>query len=127
MQKNSRAFVNEIVVCLILTIGLGGTAGLGVVWMRHQISTTANHIRVLKAETAEVERLINERSADIASSQRPDLLRNVNEQFRLNLVPFSDVPVFNESLDRAVRDLVARNSRDLMEDAPTVRFHLAQN
>lgn len=127
MQKNSRAFVNEIVVCLILTIGLGGSAGLGVVWMRHQISTTANHIRVLKAETAEIERLINERSADIASSQRPDLLRKLNEQFRLNLVPFSDVPVFNESLDRAVRDLVARNSRDLMEEAPTIRFHLAQN
>jgi len=127
MQKNSRAFVNEIVVCLILTIGLGGSAGLGVVWMRHQISTTANHIRVLKAETAEVERLINERSADIASSQRPDLLRKLNEQFRLNLVPFSDVPVFNESLDRAVRDLVARNSRDLMEEAPTIKFHLAQN
>lgn len=127
MQKNSRAFVNEIVVCLILTIGLGSSAGLGVVWMRHQISTTANHIRVLKAETAEIERLINERSADIASSQRPDLLRKLNEQFRLNLVPFSDVPVFNESLDRAVRDLVARNSRDLMEEAPTIRFHLAQN
>lgn len=127
MQKNSRAFVNEIVVCLILTIGLGGTAGLGVVWLRHQISTTANHIRALKAETAEVERLTSEKSAGIASAQRPELLRNLNERFRLNLVPISDVPVFNESLERAIHDLVAHNSRDLMERPPMVSFHLAQN
>lgn len=127
MKKNSQAFVNQLVVCLILTIGLSGGVGLGVVWMRHQISTTANHNRVLQAQRAEIERFITEKSAEIASAQRPDLLRELNQKFRLGLVPPSDVPLFNESSDRAVRGLVQRATRDLMEGPPTVSFNLARN
>lgn len=127
MQKSSRAFVNEIVVCLIVAIGLGGSAGLGVVWMRHQISTTSNHIRVLKAEMAEVDRLIEAKSAAIASVQRSDHLRKLNDELKLNLVPMSDVPVFNESMERARRDLIVRNSREVMEQPAAISVKFAQH
>ena len=127
MQNNSRAFVNQLVISLVLAIGLGGGAGLGTVWMRHQISTTANHIRAVKAQTAEVERFISEKVAEVASAQRPDSMRLLNEQFRLGLVPISDVPIFNASTDEAVRGLVARASRDLMERPPSISFNLAQH
>jgi hypothetical protein len=127
MKKTSGAFINQIALWLILTIGLGGTAGLGVVWMRHKISTTANHVRKLTAEKAEVERLISEKSAFIASEQRPNLLRKLNDEFRLGLVPMSDVTMFNESSEAAIRGLVERATRDLMERPPSVTLKLAQN
>lgn len=127
MKNNSRAFVNQIVVCLILTIGLGGGVGLGVVWVRHQISTTANSIRKLAAEKAEVDRLITEKTAAIASAQRPDLLRKSNDDLRLGLVPLSDVPIINESSDVAIRGLVLRSNQDMMERAPVVTVKFARN
>ncbi len=127
MKNNSQAFVNHLVVCLILTIGLGGGTGIGVVWMRHQISTTANHNRTLVAQKAEIERLISEKSAVVASEQRPDLLRQLNDEFRLGLVPMNEVPTFNESSENAIRGLVARSTRDLMEGPATVTVTFAQN
>lgn len=127
MQKNSRAFVNQVVVSLVLAIGVGGGVGLGTVWMRHQISTTANQNRLLLAKIAETNRLIDEKKAEIASQQRPDLLRNRNQEFRLGLVPMSDVPLFNASYDQAVRGLVQRASTDLMERPPTVSLKLAHH
>jgi hypothetical protein len=127
MNNNSRAFVNQLVVLLIVTIGVGGGTGIGVVWMRHQISTTANHIRELKARTAETQRLADAKSAEVASAQRPALLRKLNDEFRLGLVPMSDVPLVNDSSEAAIRGLVARATHDLMERAPEVSFKLAQN
>ena len=127
MKKDSRAFVNHLVVCALLTIGLGGGAGLGVVWMRHQISSTANQIRKLGAERSEVERLITEKNAAIASAQAADKLRLANESFRLGLVPMSDVPLFNESSEAAIRGLVLRANQDLIERSPTVTLKLARN
>jgi DNA-binding GntR family transcriptional regulator len=127
MKKTSGAFVNQIVLWLILTIGLGGGVGLGVVWMRHKISTTANNVRKLAAERAEVDRLISEKSAFIASEQRPDLLRKLNDEFHLGLVPMSDVTMFNESSEGAIRGLVQRSTRDLMERPPSVTLKLAQH
>lgn len=127
MKKTSAAFANQVVLCLILTIGLGGGVGLGMVWVRHKISTTANHVRRLAAEKAETERLISEKSAFVASEQRPDLLRKLNDQFRLGLVPMSDVPLINESSDRAIRGLVERSMQDLMERPPSVTVKLAQH
>jgi hypothetical protein len=127
MKQNSRAFINHLVGGAILTIGVGGGVGLGVVWMRHQISTTANQIRKIDAERAETERLISEKTAAIASAQRPDLLRAANDRFRLGLVPMSDVPLFNESSDAAIRGLVLRSTQDLMEAPPMVSLKLAGN
>lgn len=127
MKKSSGAFVNQIALWLILAIGFGGSVGMGVVWMRHQISTTANNVRKLAAEKAEVDRLISEKSAFIASEQRPDLLRKLNDEFRLGLVPMSDVTMFNESSEVAIRGLVERSTRDLMERPPSITLKLAQH
>lgn len=127
MKKTTAAFANQVVLCLILTIGLGGGVGLGMVWVRHKISTTANQVRRLAAEKAETERLISEKRAFVASEQRPDLLRRLNDEFRLGLVPMSDVPLINESSDRAVRGLVERSMQDLMERPPSVTVKIAQH
>lgn len=103
MKNNSRAFVNQLLACLLVTIGVGGSIGLGTVWMRHQISVTANANRALAAEFSRVERLIDEKKTIIETEQAPDKLRALNAGMRLGLVPMSDVPVLHVAENTAER------------------------
>lgn len=93
MKKNSQAFVNQLLVCLLVTMTFGGTIGLGTVWMRHQISVTAKANRVLLAEINDVNRRSDALEAEIRGEQRPELLRELNLHFQLGLVPMNEVPV----------------------------------
>lgn len=93
MQKNSQAFVNQLLVCLLVTITFGGSLGLGIVWVRHQISLTAKANRALLAEITEVNRRSDDIETQIRSQQRPELLRQSNLEFRLGLAPMNEVPV----------------------------------
>ncbi len=127
MKKNSQAFVNQIVVCLLVTICFGGTVGLGTVLMRHQISTTANLNRQLAAELTEMRRLISEKTAAIESEQHPELLRGLNTRMQLGLVPMNDVPLYNVTED-PVRRMVERANAGVFTDGPSsIRFDLAQH
>jgi hypothetical protein len=93
MQKNSQAFVNQLLVCLLVTIGFGGTIGLGTVWMRHQIAVTANTNRLLATKIDDVERKIEEMTTLLETEKRPEVLRQLNQEFRLSLVRIDEVPV----------------------------------
>ena len=73
MKKNSHAFVNQLVVCLLVTMTFGGSIGLGTVWMRHQISVTANTNRQLAAKIDDVERRIEEMTTVLETEKRPVL------------------------------------------------------
>lgn len=127
MKKTSQAFVNQIVVCLLVTICFGGTVGLGTVLMRHQISTTANLNRQLAAELTEMRRLISEKTAAIESEQHPELLRGLNTRMQLGLVPMNDVPLYNVTED-PVRRMVERANAGVFTDGPSsIRLNLAQH
>lgn len=93
MKKNSSAFANQLLVCLLVTIGFGGTIGLGTVWMRHQISVTANANKAIAAKIDEVERRIEEMTTVLETEKRPEVLRQLNQDFRLGLVRIDEVPV----------------------------------
>jgi len=49
MRTNNHAFINQFFLCTLFTICFSGSIGLGTVWMRHQISLTANANKVLEA------------------------------------------------------------------------------
>jgi hypothetical protein len=117
MKKNAHAFANQLFVCLLVTIFCGGSIGLGTVWMRHQISVTANANRVLAARLAEFERHIAETKTLIERAQRPDELRRLNADFRLGLAPVSEAQVMHVTED-PVRRLAARANRDLFGELP---------
>jgi hypothetical protein len=110
MKKNSQAFVNQLLVCLLVTMTFGGSIGLGTVWMRHQISLTAKANRALLAEIDEVNRRSDEVEALVRSEQRPELLRRLNLEYRLSLVPMNEVPVVHVTENVAQR-LVERANR----------------
>jgi hypothetical protein len=110
MKKNSQAFVNQLVVCLLVTMTFGGTVGLGTVWMRHQISLTAKNNRALLAEISEINRRSDDIEALIRSEERPELLRQLNDKFRLGLVPMNEVPV-THVVDNVTQRMVERANR----------------
>lgn len=118
MKKNSQAFVNQLLVCLLVTMTFGGTLGLGTVWMRHQISVTAKANRTLLAEINEVNRRSDDIEAIIRSEQRPELLRRANLEFRLGLVPMNEVQVVHVTENVAQR-MVERANRWTARQQPT--------
>ena len=93
MKNNSRAFVNQLLLGLLVSISLCGTIGLGTVWMRHRNSTTAHANRALVAEIDRLTRLISEKTTVIESELSPDKLRALNASMHLGLVPINEVPV----------------------------------
>lgn len=110
MKKNSQAFVNQLVVCLLVTMTFGGSLGLGIVWVRHQISVTAKANRALLAAISEVNRRSDDIEARIRSEQRPELLRQLNLEFRLGLAPMNEVEVVRVTENVAQR-MVERATR----------------
>jgi hypothetical protein len=128
MKKNSHAFVNQLLLCLLVTIGFGGSIGLGTVWMRHQISTTANANRALAAEYARIERLIDEKKTIIETEQSPDKLRTLNATMNLGLVDMTKIEVVHvteSTTDRMAARLY--DGRDTDRAPAAIRFVVAQH
>ncbi len=130
MKISSRGFVNQLLVGVLVTIGFGGTLGLGTVWMRHRISETANRNRELAAELKRIERLIDEKGTVIETEQAPAKLRALNEAMRLGLVLVNEVPVVLVT-ENVTERMAARAHREFFADrgappAPPITFKLAQ-
>ena len=117
MKTNSQAFVNQIVVGLLVAITFAGSVGVAMVWMRHQNSSLAKSNSALAARIAAVERRNDEMATDIQSEQRPDLLRKLNVEMGLGLVPMNEVMVVHVR-ENVAESLAERASRDLLPDAP---------
>ena len=125
-SNHTHAFANQLLVCLLVALGFGGSIGLGTVWMRHQISITANHNRELAARIASLERRIAETTTAIEGEQGSEVLRRRNAEFHLGLAPASDQQVVRVTEEDMIRHTAMRN-RDFFKDtaAPAVKFTLA--
>ncbi len=112
--SGTHAFVNQILVGLIVTIGFGGTVGLGTVWMRHQISVVADTNASLQKQIIETERRIADTNALVEEAMRSDVLRQQNDSMRLGLVELNPAQVNRVTEDPVLR-LVARANRRASE------------
>jgi hypothetical protein len=130
MKKNSQAFVNQLVICLLVTMTFGGSIGLGTVWVRHQNSMTAKANQLLAKKIAEVERRSDDMKTLIQTEQRPVLLRKLNDEMRLGLVPMTmdRMPIVRVTED-PVRRLAEKVSREAAQESEVtlapVRLNLA--
>lgn len=87
MQKSdANAFINQVLVYTLMMLVFTGSIGLGTVWLRHEISVVANRNQRLQAQLAEVQRHIDDFTAEIAAAQSTDNLIRLNAQWRLGLV-----------------------------------------
>ena len=115
MKNNSQAFINQLLVCLLVTFCFSGSIGLGTVWMRHQISLTANSNKALEVRIAEVDRHLAETATFIETEQSNDVLRRRNAEFRLGMVQPQESQVVRITEDPD-RHLAAKANRGLFDD-----------
>lgn len=122
-MKTSAAhgFVNQLLVYTLVMIGFSGTIGLGTVWMRHQISITANSTKQLAARIADVERHIAEATTAAETERDPNVLLRRNAEWKLGLVPPSQDQIVHVPEDPVTR-LASKRNRGLFSDAATTVF-----
>jgi hypothetical protein len=86
-RSAANAFINQFVVYTLVMLVFTGSIGFSTVWLRHEISLTANRNKSLQARIAEVQRHLDQLTAEIAAIQNPDTLIRLNSDMRLGLVP----------------------------------------
>ncbi len=122
---DTHAFVNQFLVWLLVTFCFSGSIGLGTVWMRHQISVTANSNRKLEARIADLQRHLDETSTAIEGEKGSDVLRRRNAEWHLGLMAPAETHLVQMPEDPVLR-LAQRQNRDLFNDrVAAVSFQIA--
>jgi len=124
----SHGFVNQVLAYTLVGIGLTSSIGVGAVWMREQISFTANANKVLEARIADLTRRCEETTAAIAQEQDATVLLQRNTLWNLGLVPPAEGQVQRVTEDPTER-LAAKRSRGIEREtaaAGTVSFRVAE-
>jgi len=111
-----QGFVNQLLVYTLVMIGFSGSIGLGTVWVRHQISITANSTKQLALQIADVERRLAETTAAAESERDPNVLLRRNTEWRLGLVPPSQEQIVHIAEDPVMK-LAAKRNRGLFNDS----------
>jgi hypothetical protein len=86
-RVRSSGFAHPLLPPTLLLIGLAGVAGLGEVWLRQEISQTANRTRQAEQQLAQTERDLAEVGARITAEQSIDALDRRNTEWQLGLGP----------------------------------------
>jgi len=116
-KSDTHAFVNQLLVYTLVMICLSGSIGLGTVWLRHQISVTANSTRQMEARLAEVERSMAETTIRVAAEETLEVLTQRNAEWKLGLVPPHESQVHRVAMAPG-RRLTALRNRDVFTDRP---------
>ena len=113
MQKSdANAFINQLLAYTLGMLVFTGSIGLGTVWLRYEISLVANRNQRLQARCAEVQRQIDQFTAEIAAAKNPDTLIRVNSEMRLGLVPPREEQSEHVAVD-VEQWLAAKRNQDL--------------
>ena len=115
----ANANVNRLIALSLLLLVFSGTLGLGAVWVRQEISQTANRSRALVAKVADIERRIDEVNAAIATAASPGALMQQNAVMRLGLAIPQEAQVVRVDGSAELHLLTRSNRRILAEAAAT--------
>jgi hypothetical protein len=107
-----RAFVNQLIALTLVLLIFSGTLGLGAVWVRQEISGTANRSRALELKLADVERRLDEVNAEVAVSLNPSALLQQNQLMALALVSPREIQVRRVDESPEIR-LASKRNRDV--------------
>lgn len=102
----------------LLALLLAASAGLGVVWMRQQITRTAHHVKTLEQQVAQVERSSSYLLSKIAEVHSPDFLKARTQGV---LVPPSKEQVVWAKLEKTGSDRAAQS----VNEPYSINFELA--
>lgn len=113
----TNAAVNQLIALALLLLIFTGTLGLGAVWMRQEISRTANRSRALEEKFTDVQRRIDEVNAEVATAVNPNSLLRQNQFMRLALAAPREVQVVRVSESPELR-LVAKRNQEVFTVRP---------
>src|SRR4051812_41905588 len=104
--------VNRLIAMVLFLLIFAGSLGLGAVWMRGEISRTANFSRALQGRINDVERRLDEVNAQVAPAVNPDALLRQGEFMNLALVSPREIQVVRVPESPELR-LAAKRNRDV--------------
>lgn len=132
-KKDTHAFVNQLLIYTLVMICFSGSIGLGTVWLRHQISITANNTKRLEQRIIESERHLAELNTQITAEQSIDVLARRNSEWKLGLVLPKEPQVVRVS-ESPERILASRNHAEVFASEAVatgtvtpVRFRIVNN
>jgi hypothetical protein len=108
----SHALVNRLIAMTLLLLVFSGTLGLGAVWMRQEISRTANRSRALEGDITGVERRLDEINAQVAAAVNPDALLRQGQFMNLALASPRELQVVRVPESAELR-LATKRNRDV--------------
>ena len=123
------ALVNQLVAHTPGLLVFGGTLGLGAVWVRQEIFSTANRSRILDLKIADTQRRLDELNAEVATALNPESLLAQNAGMHLALVAPREPQVVRVTESPELR-LAAKNNREIFlleaatPGAPAVSFRV---
>jgi hypothetical protein len=123
--STANAFINQLLVYTLVMLVFTGSIGFGTVWLRHEISLAANRNKMLQADLAEVQRQIDQFTAEIAAAKNPDTLIRLNSEMRLGLVPPREEQSEHVATDVEQRLAAKRNQDLFIAEVQPVEFRRA--
>lgn len=115
------ALVNKVVLLTLVLLMFAGTLGLGAVWVRQEIFATANRIRVLEGESADILRKLDEVGAQIATAESVATLLQQNDALRLGLATAKEVQVVRVERDPVLELGRKRSAEAIFNSANAAR------
>jgi hypothetical protein len=108
----ARAFVSQLIALTLVLLVFSGSLGLGAVWVRQEISGTANRSHAIETKIADVERRLDEVTADIAGALNPDALLQKNAAMRLGLLSPREIQIVRVEGSPELR-LASKRNREI--------------
>jgi hypothetical protein len=105
-----RAFATQLFISALAVLGTGGGLGFAIVDLRHDISISANNIRMIEQRIADTERRGAEVGGFIAGEQTPEHLAYRNQALGLGLVAPTEARVVRVSGSVEQRLATKRNA-----------------
>jgi hypothetical protein len=112
--------VNRVILLTLMLLVFTGTLGLGAVWMRQEISQTANRSRSVEDQITDVARRLDEVNAEVAAAVNPDALLRQNNAMGLALAAPREIQVVRVS-GSAELHLAEKRNREIFR-TETVSF-----
>ncbi len=123
-------FAHPLLLPTLALIGLAGTAGLGDVWLRQEISLTANRTRSAEQRLAQTKRDLAELNTQITAGESIDALNRRNTEWQLGLGPPREAQVVRVAVPAEERLAARRGAPEFYASlgrgaTPTRRFQPA--
>jgi hypothetical protein len=118
------ATLNRLIAFSLLLLLFAGSIGLGAVWVRQEISQTANRNRFLERRLADLGRRLDEVAAEIAVASSPEALQRQNELMRLGLVRPREEQVQRVDVSPELILVAKRNQESIALGTPRLAFRV---